>query len=215
MGKTLGFGWINQAACAVLDVVLAALAAVAVSILWIAVRLAIDPNPARIGADFSGLVVALAVLMMAWIWWPQEGRTWLVSASNRVRGTLVWAAALRRGGVTAWVRAAVAVCVAGLGVYLIRYEAPAPVIELNRAAMAGRSQDEVSYRLTLRYTPAPGEATGFKAVCRVVDGVLRVTFNPQATVNVIHDFSAEMAALAEARDLAGMRVMEAGADQRF
>ena len=116
---------------------------------------------------------------------------------------------------TAWVRAAVAVCVAGIGVYLIRYEAPAPVIELNRAAMAGRSQDEVSYRLTLRYTPAPGEARGFKAVCRVVDGVLRVTFNPQATVNVIHDFSAEMAALAEARDLAGMRVMEAGADQRF
>ncbi len=47
MGKTLGFGWINQAACAVLDVVLAALAAVAVSILWIAVRLALGPNRGR------------------------------------------------------------------------------------------------------------------------------------------------------------------------
>ena len=207
METTPRFGRVKQSALAVVDAGLAALVAVAVSILWVAVRLAFDPNPARIGADFSGLVCVLAVLMMAWVGFPQDGRTWLVSASRRVKGVLVWAAAggvglwwageftehadaaygatylmtyqlgffvvawgvllglrvaaLRRGWVTAWVRGIVALGVAGLGFYLIRDESPAPSIARNRSAVTGQSQDEASYRLTLRYTPAPGAGRVF------------------------------------------------------
>jgi hypothetical protein len=199
MEKTPWRERVNQAIFAVIDGGLTGLVAVALSILWVAVRLALDPVPDHIGSDFSVLICSVAVLVMAWIWWPQDGRTWLVSASRRVQGVLVcavlagvgvWSAqalsehaeaayggtylmtyliglfivvwvtvlllravALRRGWVMTWVRGGVALVAVALGFYLIRDEAPAPSIERNRAAMAGRSQDETSYRLTLRYTP--------------------------------------------------------------
>ncbi|MFA6289430.1 MAG: hypothetical protein WC661_18775 [Opitutaceae bacterium] len=71
--------------------------------------------------------------------------------------------ALARGWLSTGSRVAFAVVLAGYLFYLGHDEAPAPSIARNHAAMAGRSEDEATYRLTLRYTPAPGGGRIFTA----------------------------------------------------
>ena len=64
--------------------------------------------------------------------------------------------ALERGWLSTISRAALMVMLAGYLVYLGWDDPVAPSIARNHAAMAGRCEDEATYRLTLRYTPAPG-----------------------------------------------------------
>lgn len=71
--------------------------------------------------------------------------------------------ALKRGWLSAVSRTVLAASLAGYLVYLSWDEAAAPSVAHNHAAMAGRCEDETSYLLTLRYTPAPGGGRVFTA----------------------------------------------------
>lgn len=67
----------------------------------------------------------------------------------------------RRGWISNAGRIAVAAGAAGYLVYLSWDESLSPSVARNHAALAGRSEDEASYRLTLRYTPTPGGGVTF------------------------------------------------------
>lgn len=61
---------------------------------------------------------------------------------------------MKRGALTGAVRGALVAGVAGFLIYLAWDEPPAPSIARNHAALAGRFDDEETYRLTLRYSNA-------------------------------------------------------------
>jgi hypothetical protein len=77
--------------------------------------------------------------------------------------------ALKRGWLSVVSRTVVAACLAGYLVYLSRDEPVAPSVARNHAVMAGRCEDEASFMLTLRYTPAPGGGRVFTAPTRKLD----------------------------------------------
>ncbi len=64
--------------------------------------------------------------------------------------------ALKRGLFSAVGRTVLAAVVAGCVIYLVRDEPESPSVGRNRAAMAGRSENEATRVLTLRYSAAPG-----------------------------------------------------------
>lgn len=77
--------------------------------------------------------------------------------------------AIKQGWVSIRGRAVIAAALAVYLVYLVRDEPVAPSVERNRAVMAGRCEDESSYRLTLRYTPGVGGGMKFAAPSRTLD----------------------------------------------
>ncbi len=77
--------------------------------------------------------------------------------------------ALACGWLSSGSRVAITVVLAGYLFYLNHDEAVAPSIARNHAAMAGRCEDEATYRLTLRYTPSPGGGKVFTPPAHVLD----------------------------------------------
>ena len=206
----------------VLDYALVGVLAAIGSAWWLVVRFGLDPEPRRVGQDYSGLVVVATVvavlLFVRAVWrrdWFAARRHWVALGAVTVAGlgVVVWMQArafvfeaeanhgsggddemhliIVQGGVflltlAAWFslrrlalkkgwlsmrgRALIATGLAAYLVYLGWDEPEAPSIARNQAVMAGRSEDETSYRLTLRYTPAPrGGGKVFTAPSRMLD----------------------------------------------
>lgn len=77
--------------------------------------------------------------------------------------------AASRGWLSPLTRAMLALGLAGYLVYLGQDDSAAPSIARNQATMSGRSEDEATYKLTVRYARAPGGAQVFTPPSRKVD----------------------------------------------
>ena len=108
-----------------------------------AVTLAMDDSSRSSGAMLilQGGVFLLLLIVLFMLRRKAMGRGWLSTAS----------------------RAGLTVVLAGYLVYLGWDEPVAPSVVRNQAALAGRSEDEATYRLTVRYSPVPGGGQIFTA----------------------------------------------------
>lgn len=202
--------WRRRLGLGVLDGALITVAALLLSVAWLATWLAVDPVPEHLVSHTVELVW-IATALLAVLFWRAAGRSsgfmarrwprlaglaliagggvavwWVVRIilDDHSRGSdadwlslqlatfLLAVAGLfmarREAIVRGWVHlktrlAAVAVLAAVL-IWMAWDEAPSASIERNRAAVAvGINEDEATYQLTLRFTPAPGGGQVYKA----------------------------------------------------
>lgn len=85
------------------------------------------------------------------VWEAMHATVFLLAATGF---WLVRRGVMKRGAFTGAVRCALVAGVAAFLIYLAWDESPAPSIARNHAALAGRFDDEETYRLTLRYSTA-------------------------------------------------------------